>query len=191
MLGAPITAAPAPTHATPATPAAAGDLPQLWSQLVEAVGRASAFTASYLRNAHPVSFDKSLFTIGFDPEFEDYLGLVDNSKNQALLATKLAELGHANARIKFIKADRPLTFERPAAAAPATKKIEVPEIAGTLTTGVPTTFITTSKPAALTPALAAEKKPAPVAFNRDEFKNDPLIKKALEIFKGTIVEVRA
>ena len=35
------------------------------------------------------------------------------------------------------------------------------------------------------------KKPAPVAFNKEEFKNDPLIKKALEVFKGTIVEVRS
>jgi len=30
----------------------------------------------------------------------------------------------------------------------------------------------------------------PVKNNLDDFKNDPLIKKALEIFKGTIVEVR-
>jgi len=30
-----------------------------------------------------------------------------------------------------------------------------------------------------------------VPFNKDDFKNDPLIQKALEIFKGTIVEVRA
>ena len=28
-------------------------------------------------------------------------------------------------------------------------------------------------------------------FSKEDFKNDPLIKKALEIFKGTIVEVRA
>ncbi len=36
------------------------------------------------------------------------------------------------------------------------------------------------------PAKGAE----PVKKSLDEFKNDPLIKKALEIFKGTIVEVR-
>ena len=37
----------------------------------------------------------------------------------------------------------------------------------------------------------AEKKSAPVPFNKETFKNDPLIQKALEIFKGQIVEVRA
>jgi hypothetical protein len=36
-----------------------------------------------------------------------------------------------------------------------------------------------------------KEKPAPVSLNKDDFKNDPLIQKALEIFKGQIVEVRA
>ena len=44
-------------------------------------------------------------------------------------------------------------------------------------------------PAAVSQSPAREK-PAPIAFNKDDFKNDPLIQKALEIFKGQIVEVR-
>jgi hypothetical protein len=40
-------------------------------------------------------------------------------------------------------------------------------------------------------ASAAKEKLAPVPFSKDDFKNDPLIQKALEIFKGQIVEVRA
>jgi hypothetical protein len=56
-------------------------------------------------DAHPVSFEKNILVIGFDPEFEDHLGLVDNARNHTLLQTKLAELGHANAQIKFIKAE--------------------------------------------------------------------------------------
>jgi hypothetical protein len=46
-------------------------------------------------------------TIGFDPEFADHLPLVDNSKNHALIQTKLAELGHPHAQVKFIKAEAP------------------------------------------------------------------------------------
>jgi hypothetical protein len=42
---------------------------------------------------------------------------------------------------------------------------------------------------ARTPSAPA-KGTEPVKKSLDEFKNDPLIKKALEIFKGTIVEVR-
>jgi DNA polymerase-3 subunit gamma/tau len=39
-------------------------------------------------------------------------------------------------------------------------------------------------------ALPASRAAAPVKKDLDDFKNDPLIKKALEIFKGTIVDVR-
>ena len=89
------------------SPAPPEDLAELWARLVEAVGRASPFTRTYLLEAHPVSFQKNVFTIGFDPEFEDHLGLVDNARNHTLLQTKLLELGHPNAQIKFIKAEAP------------------------------------------------------------------------------------
>jgi DNA polymerase-3 subunit gamma/tau len=167
----------------PAAASGTVDLTDLWHKLIEAVGRVSLFTRGYLIDAHPVSFVKGTLVIGFDPEFEDHLGLVDNSRNHALLATKLAELGHPNAMIKFIKAEAPAGWERvaapplPAKPAPAAVK----------------TAPTTAKPADAGAAAApvAEKKTAPIAFNKDNFKNDPLIQKALEVFKGTIVEVRA
>jgi hypothetical protein len=41
------------------------------------------------------------------------------------------------------------------------------------------------------PPVPSAKDKSPVAFNKNDFKNDPLIQKALEIFKGQIVEVRA
>ncbi len=185
--GAP--APPAPHRAAPeagAPPAglvpAAGNLPELWSSLVAAVGRVSPFTRGYLIDAHPVSFDKNVLVIGFDPEFEDHLGLVDNSRNHALLATKLAELGHANAMIKFIKAESPAGWIRTPVTAASTPP---PAAAKPAPAPVP------AKPAEVAPAPAAEKKTASIPFSKEDFKNDPLIQKALEVFKGTIVEVRA
>jgi hypothetical protein len=44
-----------------------GDLPELWSRLVDAVGRVSPFTRGYLIDAHPVSFEKNVLVIGFRP----------------------------------------------------------------------------------------------------------------------------
>jgi len=136
----------------------------------------SQFTRTYLLDAHPVSFGQGILTIGFDPEFEDHLGLVDNARNHTLLQTKLAELGHANTQIKFIKAEAPGDLAAlpavPAPAAAAPPKVESAAI----------------PPAAQAPAKA---RTAPSAFNKNDFKNDPLIQKALEIFKGQIVEVRA
>jgi DNA polymerase-3 subunit gamma/tau len=164
-----------------ASPASSGELnlQHLWSRLVEAVGRASPFTRTYLMEAHPVSLAKNLFTIGFAPEFEDHIGLVDNARNHALLQTKLAELGHAGVQIKFIKSERPAGWaERPVEIAP--------EPATKAAAQAPS-----AKPAAPTPsAQPAREKTSPATFDKEEFKNDPLIKKALEIFKGQIVEVR-
>jgi len=174
-------APPAPVvPATPSVVVASGDLAGLWTNLIAAVGRASPFTRGYLIDAHPVSFEKNILIIGFDPEFADHLGLVDNARNHTLLATKLAELGHANVMIKFIKAEAPAGWERKAVAATP------PPIPAATKTSAP---VSPAKPAEVSPAT--EKKTMPVAFSKEDFKNDPLIQKALEIFKGTIVEVRA
>jgi DNA polymerase-3 subunit gamma/tau len=181
-------AAPAPTSA-PATPPqqtasqaapASTDLATMWASLVESVGRVSPFVRTYLLEAHPVSFEKNLFIIGFDPEFSDHLGLVDNSRNQTMLQTKLAELGHPSSHVKFIQHERPAGYV--AAVAPALTTAAPPVIAA------PASAAQGAAPAA-TPARTLPSKPAP--FNKSDFKNDPLIQKALEIFKGQIVEVRA
>jgi DNA polymerase-3 subunit gamma/tau len=179
-------AAPAAAHEQPASasaPPPQGDLAELWTRLLEAVGRASPFTRTYLLEAHPVAFQKNVFTIGFDPEFEDHLGLVDNARNHALLQTKLAELGHESVQIKFIKADAPA----PRTAAPAEPAVPpAPAPASSPPPNAPGPSKTAAAPAA-----PVKEKLATVPFSKDDFKNDPLIQKALEIFKGQIVEVRA
>ena len=157
------------------------DLQQLWAQLVESIGRASPFVRAYFVEAHPVSFGKNVLTIGFDPEFADHIALVDNARNHALVQTKLSELGFPNSQVKFIKAEAPGVrtnhpLEKPepmTAAAPI--KLSVPANA--------------SKPAA--PTAPVKTKTESVPFSKDDFKNDPLIQKALEIFKGQIVDVRS
>jgi DNA polymerase-3 subunit gamma/tau len=158
-------------------------LQELWRHLLDAVGRISAFTRSYLLEAHPVSFAKNLLTIGFDPEFEDHIALVDVARNHTILQTKLTELGHPNVQIKFIKAEAPASWQRPSegatavAVSPAALPKQEPPGASAVI--------------ASAPSVPVKDKPAPVPFNKDDFKNDPLIQKALEIFKGQIVEVRA
>ena len=162
------------------TPAASSDLETIWSQLVDAAGRASPFVRTYLVEAHPVSFEKGTFIIGFDAEFDDHRGLVDNARNHTLLQTKLAELGHSNAQIKFIKDEAPAGRKPIAIPAPA------PAAAA-----IPATSAPKPVPAAAKPTTPVADKKATVPFNKDDFKNDPLIQKALEVFKGQIVEVRA
>ena len=155
------------------------DVQSLWPNLLEAIGRASPFARSYFLEAHPVSFVKNVFTIGFDPEFADHIGMVDNVKNHTLIATKLAELGHPGAQVKIIKAARP---EASAAPAPAVALQSTPAPAAP-----PPTAPSPSAARIAAPMPA----PKPAQIDPNDFKNDPLIKKALEVFKGTIVEVRA
>jgi DNA polymerase-3 subunit gamma/tau len=163
---------------TPSAPPASSsaptgvDMEAVWSQLVEAVGRVSPFVKTYLLESHPVALTKTSFTIGFDPEFKDHLGLVDNQKNRAILETKLHEMGYHDISARFVQAEAPPGRVRhPSTAAAAQPK---PPIAAT----------------APTPKPAAAHPSAGPALSKEDFKNDPLIKKALEIFKGTIVEVR-
>ncbi|MPN20309.1 hypothetical protein SDC9_167687 [bioreactor metagenome] len=144
------------------------------------MGRVSPFARTYLLEAHPVSLTARLFTIGVDPEHEEHLGLVDTSKNHELIMTKMKELGFPGLQVKFIVAERPASLSIPAPAAPPV--VEAPRPAAK------TAHVATAKSAPLPPAPSA---PAPPVFNKNDFKNDPLIKKALEVFKGQIVDVRA
>ena len=169
---------PAPSLA----PVAEG-LESLWANLVESAGRASPFVRSYLLEAHPVSFEKNLLLIGFSPEVEDHLGLVDNSKNHALLQTKLAELGHPNAYVKFIKAEAAVGRVKYVPLVTATAPAPAPPAAPSATPA--------PGPARSAAAPAPKDKLVPVPFDKNDFKDDPLIQKALEVFKGQIVEVRA
>ena len=182
-LAEPVLSAPPALSPGPTAPSASGALGELWTQLLEAVGRASPFTRSYLKDAQPVSLAKNLLTIGFDPEFEDHIGMVDNTRNRALLQTKLAELGHPNIQFKFIKAEPGAPMPPPAPAPQPTAA--KPAAAPILVAPPPPMPVPTA-------AAAPEKeKSVSVPFNPQDFKNDPLIQKALKIFKGQIVEVRA
>ncbi len=161
-----------------------GDLVSLWHNLLEAVGRASPFTRNYLIEAHPVSLAKNVFTIGFDPEFSDHIELINNQKTHAILQTKLSELGHPGTQIKIIKAEAPEGWNRAKVAAPATPQSAPAPDHPPSPAGAP-------QPLPVAAAPVKREKPGSITLSAEEFKNDPLIKKALEIFKGRIVEVRA
>ncbi|MBU6402147.1 MAG: DNA polymerase III subunit gamma/tau, partial [Verrucomicrobia bacterium] len=161
------------TKSAPAAAPPVADLEKLWANIIEGVGRVSAFVRTYLLQGHPVALENKVFTIGFDPQFADNLHLVDNAKSRTLIQTKLRELGHEDVVIKFIQAEAPAGRAPAVPSAPPT-----PE---------------PSEPAGGARRKEAPKaeKPGPAAVTMDDFKNDPLIRQALEIFKGKIVDVRA
>lgn len=161
---------PMPDAAAPPALVGAQDIETIWSGLLEAVGRVSPFTRSYLLKAFPVSLAKNVLVVGFEPEFASYLPLVDNPKNHTLLQTKLKELGRPDTGVKFTEAKSP---------PPRTRTAEV--ATGTAPTG----------DGGGAAAVGKAEKGKATRLDPAEFKNDPLIKQALEVFRGHIVEVRA
>jgi DNA polymerase III subunit gamma/tau len=181
---APLSAQPTPEPPTVIASAStpdSTDLLALWHEVIEAASRASSFAKAYLIKTHPVSFTKGTLVLGLNPEFEDEFSMLDTPKNRTLIQTKLTELGHQNPSVRFI-----LTAAPEGWAKPASETLPPHEAAPSPTARTP---IATAKSAE--PTTPAAPRPAPVQLSKEDFKNDPLIKRALEIFKGQIVEVRA
>ncbi|MHC1763707.1 MAG: DNA polymerase III subunit gamma/tau [Verrucomicrobiia bacterium] len=156
------------------------DLAELWTKVAEAAGQASPFIRTYLSEAHPVSLVGSVLTIGFGTKFADHLSLVDTAKTRSVIQAKLQELGIAEAQVRFTQAEPAPGWVRPTAAN------QEP------TASVPLSDPAPARVASPPPTAAAESQPAQKKqLSADDFKNDPLIKQALEIFKGQIIEARA
>ncbi len=155
------------------------DLAQLWTKVAEAASQASPFIRTYLSEAHPVSLVGSVLTIGFGKEHADHLSLVDNVKTRSVIQAKLQVFGIPQAQVRFVQGDPAPGWVRSLAAAPE------PPASAPLADPAPARA--GSPPA----TAAAESHPAPKKqVSADDFKNDPLIKQALEIFKGQIIEAR-
>jgi DNA polymerase-3 subunit gamma/tau len=191
----PMVQTPAALIPTPITTSAvpiSEDLEPVWNQLLASVGHASQFTRSYLNDAHPISFARNIFTIGFDPIFEDHLSMVDNSKTQGLLQTKMEELGYLGVQFKFVKAPAPagrLTVQPAQVVAPA-KANPGPARSALPARPKPGLAVPPTEIAAAGILANPNASTGPGGFDKASFKNDPLIQKALEIFKGQIVEIR-
>jgi hypothetical protein len=139
---------------------------------------------STLEKAHPVSFENRVLTIGVGPEAEGYLPLLENPRNISAFQAKLKDTGFGVVQVRVIKTKGgPVPAQAPAPAAePSAPKVAAPE---TPAAGVP------ARKAEPQPAPGRDRQAAAPVFNKEEFKNDPLIAKALEIFKGQIVEIKA
>jgi len=105
-----------------------------------------------------------------------------------MLQTKLAELGHFRVQFKFIKAEAP-AGRGPACADCCSCRASASASASASPSGCQTNFRTERGQAR---ACRGERESTRAnGVHKDDFKNDPLIQKALEVFKGQIVEVRA
>ena len=181
---APVANAPAPKQAVKkpkptvakqevvAQPAAASapaptDGPTLWASLIDCLG---PFVKGNFAEAHLDSVEGGVLSIGFPPGQENALELANNPKTLKALKAKMAELGQDVREVRLVKAATPANWAAPVPTAEVREE--------------------SAPHSADAPAEKSKPKPSKGPVDMDEFKNDPLIKKALEVFKGHIVDVR-
>jgi DNA polymerase-3 subunit gamma/tau len=165
---------------------AGASVQELWARALDSVGMV---LRNCLEGARPISFVKEVLTLGLDAEHFD---LVNGSPTHTQLEKKLKELGYANVQVKFIReetATRALALATPEMARLPRDPGQEPEVVPRPQGGA-----AGQKQAPVAVAQARSEPPVPKAperLNTEDFKNDPLIQRALEIFKGHIVEVHA
>ena len=126
------------------------------------LGALSNFKRSYFQHAFPVSLEKGVLAIGYPEAHSAQMDLADDKETNQLLTNALVKLGHTVNHVVYKVAEPPEDW----------------------------------KPDDPAPDKPSESEPnggRPVAEGKvdmAEFKNDPLIKQALEVFKGQIVDVR-
>ncbi len=168
--------APAPAHsAAPAPPAlsaaaaeplvpiiAPGDKDGLLAALL---AKLPFSQRTMLSDGQAISLTAKLLTIGVSA---DHFSFLDPKRDEPILTAKLSELGVGDVSVKLV----PLAATAPSDPGPVSSAAPRPAPA--------------AKPPEPRPA-----KPAPVQLDKDAFRDDPLIKQAVEIFKAQLIAVRA
>ncbi len=159
--------APTPSRSTPHR--AAPDLAAAWQELLGHLAESRPMLHQYLIEAQPTSFDGETVTLAFPNEFSMHKELADTPQNVQFLQTRFRQSLGQDVSVRFALEDSVAPKTPPAPLATARRAPDEPQPA--------------SAP------LAA--KPAPLSKDRvQDLRKDPLIQKALEVFRGNIVDAR-
>ena len=153
-------AAVSKAKAKPTTTTAPTDMAKMWATMMACLG---AFTKSYFTGAYPLLLENGVMTIGFPEPSSSQMELADNKETNKVLIQSIEKMGQEVREIRYTIADRPADWVVASAEKTATDDAT---------------------------SDAAPTKPPEGPVDMEQFKNDPLIQKALEVFKGQIVDVR-
>lgn len=132
-----------------------------WRDIVEKVGKMAVGSKSLLLDARPIGVDGNKVTIGFDPEFADSIEKFDIPRNRKALEHVLGAILKRTVSA-VMKVSAQVDHEHKA------------EVSGAAA----------RKPA--TPPSAAKGQ----AKTKRDLIDDPTVQKALDIFDGTVMDVR-
>jgi len=139
------------------------------------LARTHRFLQTYLSQCQPLSFDRGILVVGCGVDVVEQVELVNTDRNREVMRQRLGESGHPVKEIRFVQVETPT-----APPAPAPEPV------------APAPAHSAPAPTPAAPAAApavAPAKPQAGPMTKDEFENDPLIRKALEVFRGHIAEI--
>lgn len=164
----PSTSAPArpSSSSAPAHPPAGTEvisnaaIEEAWAYAVDHLGKVAPLARTYCVGTRPLGIRGNRFIVAFDPQFASQREFVDVPRNREILQAKLRERLRQEVLLQFEVSESAFAVAQAVKAPPAE------------------------------PTRASKPPAAPQPVSSADFRNDPLIQKALEIFKGTVVEVR-
>ena len=173
---------PAEVESAPLLAAAAASGPidpaELWAQVVASAG---PMIRSALQAGTPVSWEKGVLTIGYPGAMEGQRAMAESERTRKTVESRLAELGRPGT-VKFVRIADPAGGAAASAPGPTAAAVGGGSARGT---GTPAS----GAAAASAASRAKPEKVVPLKISDAEFKNDPLIKEALELFKAQRVDV--
>jgi len=142
----------------------------VWQVLMAQLPHSEGLLRAALLQSRAESWSRDTLTIAHPPE-----AYLDTVRNIGTLQTVLQTITGKRVSLRFL----------------VSESLSVPEPAAS-GVGPAASARDSARPSApeVKPTEAKPKAGAPVLLNKDEFLNDPLIRQALEVFKGRIMEVR-
>ena len=142
-----------------------------WHDICERTGKIAVMVRSSLPDARPVSAEGGNVTVALDPEFEVEMGSLKAARNRRALEKVMGEVLKQNVRVAFVLAE-------PEAGAVAPQPTAVEEA----------TSVSEAQQAAR--AREGEKSGKPPIEPQGTWREDPTVKKAMDLFKGEVIDVR-
>jgi DNA polymerase-3 subunit gamma/tau len=162
---------------SPSTSGEAMDPKKAWQGVLELASKENPFLHSYLVNGQPIEMGHGRLTIGFAPSLADQIEMVDQKKHHKTLEELLAQLGFTGLGLRFV----------------VSKQVAEP-IKPKHDDETPSAITPVSQPSDQNSGLAdsstAHKAPI-VPIDPAAFLEDPLIQKALETFKGRLINIES
>jgi len=162
---------------SPSTSGEVMDPKKAWQGVLELASKENPFLHSYLVNGQPIEMGHGRLTIGFAPSLADQIEMVDQKKHHKTLEELLAQLGFTGLGLRFV----------------VSKQVAEP-IKPKHDDETPSAITPVSQPSdqnsGITESSTAHKAPA-VPIDPAAFLEDPLIQKALETFKGRLINIES